>query len=60
MLTNHKHNWLLNREASITEWRIERHNWNETVFSNEKRLSLDGPDKCKDNETNWATVLPKF
>ena len=32
------------RVNSITDWLTQAHNWHETVFSDEKRFSLDGPD----------------
>ena len=32
------------RVKCITDWLTENHNWNETVFSDEKRFSLDVPD----------------
>ena len=34
----------------ITQWFSEQHNWTKTIFSDEKRFSLDGPD-------DWATYL---
>lgn len=40
------------RVEMCSKWIIENHNWNLTIFSDEKRFSMDGPD-------NWSTyVMP--
>jgi len=33
------------RLASISKWLTEGHCWHQTAFSDEKRLSLAGPDR---------------
>lgn len=40
------------RMKVITEWISSNHNWENTIFSDEKKFTLDGPD-C------WMTYVPK-
>ena len=40
------------RTKMITEWISSNHIWENTIFSDEKRFTLDGPD-C------WMTYVPK-
>jgi len=48
------------RVKCITDWLTENHDWNETVFSDEKRFSLDSPDSwytyVKIGETNIRQI----
>ena len=36
----------------ITQWITSNHNWENTIFSDEKRFCLDGPD-------DWRSYMPK-
>lgn len=40
------------RVKIVTEWLCNKHNWNQTAFSDEKRFTLDGPD-------DWTSYVPK-
>ena len=48
------------RLAVISKWLTEDHNWHETAFSDEKRLSLAGPNSwytyVKGNERNIRQI----
>ena len=48
------------RLAVISKWLTEDHNWHETAFSDEKRLSLADPDSLyryvKGNERNIRQI----
>ena len=42
----------VNRIRLIKSWISSEHDWNQTIFSDEKRFSLDGPD-------HWASYVSK-
>ena len=41
------------RVETVKKWITENHNWNATIFSDEKRFTLDGSD-------NWMTYVSKY